>query len=342
MKHLKYILINASGLICLLFIGQSCRHKSIVNTLDGGGTPYQYKECDPVDTRGTDPSRIIDYYQERVCVSKPCFNPNNPDEFVYFKFVIDPAYITKQYVIHNIKTGKEFVVLDDPDISEQVKWAKSNWIVFMNRGAVLYKIKTNGDSLTQLTFCLAHYELEVSPDGKMIMATDRYSSENKYRGDKFISIDGERLDSTPFNNGGNGYKTWNTDNIIATCFEEADNTYLGFLNYKTKEFKKTIQFSSSTNRNILNGICWHPNNSEVFCCNDSSGLIKVNVNTLTSTTIKNGCYSRKYGAISVSPDGKRMLVDKTIYWFPADKKYIHYQSNIYIMDIDGKNEEKVL
>lgn len=185
MKTLKSILIHITGVILLIFLFQSCRHHINVDNANSN----LYIECQPFDETGVDPMRVIDYYQEKTCVSNPCFNPNNSDEFIYFKFVLDANFISKQLVTYNLRTKQEFVVLEDANLSGTVKWAKNNWIVFKNTGAVLYKIKPDGDSLTRLTFCLAHYEPEVSADGKVIIATDRISSESIYRGDKFISFD---------------------------------------------------------------------------------------------------------------------------------------------------------
>ena len=53
-----------------------------------------------------------------------------------------------------------------------------------------------------------------------------------------------------------------------------------------------------------------------------------------------GCTSDKYGVISISPDGKKILAEKIHNYFDSicDK---YYNTDLFIMNIDGTNEQKV-
>ena len=81
----------------------------------------------------------------------PCFNPNNSDEFIY----CISQFGATELISYNRVTGKKTILLQDNILSPPF-WGANGWII-MNIGATVWKIKENGDSLTQLTFTEAQY-----------------------------------------------------------------------------------------------------------------------------------------------------------------------------------------
>ena len=93
-------------------------------------------------------------------------------------------------------------------------------------------------------------------------------------------------------------------------------------------------------KNEVDAIFWHPNNEDIIFTKIVNGLFKVNKNEKIETLIKKGCNSKSYVYPSVSSDGKKILTERQDATL-ENIKVIYFRSDIYIMDIDGRNEEKV-
>ena len=82
---------------------------------------------------------------------KPCMNPINPFEFCYFK--IDnsgPAGGFRELYKFNFCSGRSTLITDKA-YANDVDWSVKDWILFTGEGRDLWKIKSNGESITRLT-----------------------------------------------------------------------------------------------------------------------------------------------------------------------------------------------
>ena len=79
----------------------------------------------------------------------PCFNPNNPDEFIVRSYnqIGDTAF---QLIKYNMVSGEKQVIYEG-NFGVRPRWSRKDWILLNLRDFNIYKIKSNGDSLTQLT-----------------------------------------------------------------------------------------------------------------------------------------------------------------------------------------------
>jgi hypothetical protein len=87
------------------------------------------------------------YINDLPYYSSPCFNPNNEEEIIYLG--ADGLDTFKLYKL-NLKTNERSEILEGL-IYPIPRWSVKDWIIFSKSDFNVYKIKSNGDSLTQLT-----------------------------------------------------------------------------------------------------------------------------------------------------------------------------------------------
>lgn len=133
----------------------------------------------------------------------PYSNPNNKNEFVYF--VYDYKLNNSGIFIYNILTKQKSLVIES-DLrarknypQSDIRWSKKGWLIFADFDANIYKIKPNGDSLTQLTFSRSNFVPEWNIDGTKF-CIQHYSSLLKKHFTLIIDENGNNLDTIDYYN----------------------------------------------------------------------------------------------------------------------------------------------
>ena len=263
----------------------------------------------------------------------PSFNPNNTQEFCFGRNVHTPDgnYNIDLWKVNLVnwrqqKLGDAF--WGEPD------WGKNGWILFNRPGNQIYKIKSNGDSLTHLPFpdvcfnprwnnatgSLLHNisdhptssAVERSADGQNV----QYVQSRKLHY-FIISPDGSKLVSAPSGSPYSTFYLFNYPSLNEMVLGEMDGTKGEAVGFKA----------------------WHPDNLHVFwTCR--KGLFKTNVATKQTWQLKTGCDSRSYQAIDISPDGKTIAVTRHDVKL-IEENMLEAEISIYLMDINGNNERKL-
>jgi TolB protein len=123
-------------------------------------------------------SYYIDYY--------PSWSPTgNKIAYVHSDTLESRAGL---YII-DTNGSNNLMVYNDPYLSSSDYSQNGEWIAFDSRGQI-YKIKFNGDSLTQLTFNGSNFFPSWSPDGKWIVFDSNIESPNGMAGIWKMRIDG--------------------------------------------------------------------------------------------------------------------------------------------------------
>jgi hypothetical protein len=106
-------------------------------------TVQQESPCEftPPTGNGQLPPGIVD----SMYFSEGSVNPMNANEIVFLS-----KSDTKLYKL-NISTGERNVILEDAMGYSWADWGTNDWLLF-TRSQNLFKVKSNGDSLTQITF----------------------------------------------------------------------------------------------------------------------------------------------------------------------------------------------
>lgn len=264
----------------------------------------------------------------------PCFNPNNDAEITLT--IGDNSNPTGDnlYTL-NLNTGQKTYLANN--VWYQPKWSVKNWIVFNRTDRQIWKIKSNGDSLTQLTFSNENYAPEWSPDGTNLVYRQVIGS--KY----YIMIttaNGNKLDSITNAFYGNG--AWSPNNThIATIFNASTGHNIGLIDLQSKMINALTSYSeqSPTAKTIITSMDWSNDSQSIFWCS-GYGLYKTNVNSGATTQIKYGCDRKLYMYPSISSDGQKIIVERVDQKLLSENT-IYVETNLYIMDINGVNETKI-
>lgn len=299
--------------------------------------------CEPCAKIPTDissqPRQVIETSFQRLA---PCFNPLNVNEFIY---LTQDSLFYNSLIKYNLITKKETVILSGQRIVRQPKWGKNGWILFAGLNLQIFKVKDNGDSLTQLTSVYSNTYPEWFGIDKIFFSVA--SGSDKIAGNKIIGFDGTRLDSIQAT-------VMNTVIIYNSINDLMELAGLGggvsdivFMNLKSKQLNYLIKDTSKI-IHYTTGVTWHPNNKDIYYSTtvvgeNNSGLVgicRLNKDSKENVLIKNACNSRSYSLLSISPDGKKIIAERQDYQLMPDNNLLK-KSDICIMDIDGRNEEKV-
>ena len=251
----------------------------------------------------------------------PRFNPNNSNEIIYVRAAA--SGLGTRLVKRNLTTGQETFIVND--VRNQPDWSVKDWIVFNHEDNQVWKIKSNGDSLQQLTTQGGLEAIWNKTGDRIIYWLQKGQTANTYY--NFITdVNGNTIDTLfyPFTlNCG----SWSYDNtkIASYCY-----TYdVGEIDLVTKQTTKITDSppdNSGQGKNIITDIDWMPNSQDIIWANEA-GLYKTNIYTKQTTTLKIACDGRFYVYLSVSSDGKKIIAQR-----------IDVPSGLCLMDIDGKNE----
>jgi hypothetical protein len=268
----------------------------------------------------------------------PCFNPNNGNEFVYVDQDRDAK--TTMLIKYNLLTQQQVILLPKVGVVGQPKWGKNGWIVFSN-GATIYKVKDNGDSLAQLTFEGTNQDPNIFENSILFTYTGGAPGT---AGIKIMDMDGNNRNNVTVN----GTLKKNVVNGLGEIAGSLGSYRLATYHLTTKKQETFLANDTGYYQRNISDKCWHPNNTDIYFIaamiggNDSTriGINKINKHTQQETMVKNVCSVRAYNYLSISPDGTKLLVERENTTLLQGYTQL-VGADIYIMDIDGRNEKKV-
>ena len=262
----------------------------------------------------------------------PCFNPNNSNEIIYGKGIISgkTSYIVKRNLLTKSETNIVSNWLRKPD------WSRKDWIVFNHSDNQVWKVKSNGDSLTLLTKdMLGGHNAVWSPDGNRI-AFIREGNAKYYT--IIADMDGNHLDTLPYFSF--YLSKWSSNGLFIAALS---NDYVN-VNYfdvsSRKLFTPTNNFLNdhATNLVFSDAIAWTPDSQYLIWANQQ-GIYKTNIITNVTQKIKAACDAKYYTSLSVSPDGNKMIAARVDQRF--DGKNLYIKTGLSLMNIDGTNENMI-
>ena len=341
-------LSNIKGLFLLLLIGlvfQGCHKDPVDNTGDScstcpDGTCQDYVWPNPI---------VFDYYiTTGIQYTKPFFNPNNSDEFIYVKEIPQSGSPIFELTKHVISSGQETILCNTEFIIDQPQWGETGWIIFSRLGNTIMKINQDGTGLTQVT-----------PTGKecfkpcfnssgtrFITMGSKANSNANYR--PVFDLSGVIVDSVKYEfNGvfiGDPYST----------YAEFDNGYFVYSDHNTPSpfVNGYCKLNDNDEIDILNQID-KPNGKGLpiaMCMNGSSlyhvqhkmGLYRFDLATQQTTLLMSNCQSRYIRSVSMSPDGKHIIYEQVKGFQTGNGDEVDEQSDIYTINVDTKEKTKII
>jgi len=259
------------------------------------------------------------------------FNPNNDDEFLYsWLNKSGGAELTK----YNMVTHEKKVIYTGRTQDQQ--WGRKGWLL-LNINRQIYKIKDNGDSLTQLTFADENYYPTWNNEGDRFIASRivhmSIGGHNTAYGFSIIyDIKGNPLDS--ITRGFSGAK-WQDSLIIYSLSNEYG---IGVTNVNTDT--DSYIFNKGFTGEHVNSYTWSPNKYEIYYTTDKNGILKFNTVTKEFTCLKRRCKNDFYWYMSASSDNRKLIMMKE-HWQYIGEGTIKKMSKIVMMNTDGSGEEEI-
>lgn len=280
--------------------------------------------------------------------TKPFFNPNNQDEFIYVKQI--PGFPTNQLIKHVISSGAETILCSSFFIIGQPQWGKSGWI-FFSKGIGqnnIVKIYQDGSSLQQITpngYSCTH--LILSHDGsEMLVNSDSYTSYTTTFYLPILNADGTLIDSlkTYFGNIQIGYPAAVGNKIKDGyyAYYNMDSNKYGYCRLNNGETIDLLFNLETTYANGLPiGVC--KNSSQLFQINGANGLYANNLVSGSSKMLVQLCQSRRIESVSMSPDGQHILYEQ-VKGVQVDipNQIIDEQSEIYTINVFTREKIKII
>ncbi len=271
----------------------------------------------------------------------PCFNPINSSQIAYYRYNTSTVEVGWEIWMHDLCTGEKRMLVNDANYG--IDWSVKDWIVYTAMNQQIYKIKSNGDSLTRLT-PRGDYNRYPKWDTK----GERIAYQCEDSGNSFFIIFNAKTQIRDTINElwTAGAWNWIGDNQISYANATWDGS-TGITTQYLKKFDLSSRQSTllhtldivNNNDYLLLSTDYSANvNSIIWCAYGTIG--KTNSNTGLFEVIKDAYRQESFYDAVVSRDEKYILFDirsrKLVDPCRYDSDY-----GLYIMGLNGNNQRRI-
>lgn len=264
----------------------------------------------------------------------PIFNPNNENEIIYQRIDYEnPALPKKATWKYNFCTNETNHLTDKAFYG--LDWSSKDWVIFTSYDQQLYKIKSNGDSLTQLTdnaFFNSHakwnnqgtaylYRQSTSPLMGLLIS------------DEFGNIQDTLEELKSIHSW-----AWDNDRIFFSD-RDAELTYISYgeYNLETNEMQ-TIASNPPDEATLIENLVYREFENKLYW--KTRNLFYHDLSTGQVTYLTQGADNRIYGLYDISRTGEQIIASRTNI-FPVNECTIETEEKFYLIDIVDKKEREI-
>lgn len=262
---------------------------------------------------------------EAPYVARPDFNPDNANEFL---FVYYPPGGSNRLYKYNMLTKELKLIFTGTTMVYRSRYGRGGWVLLNLIDGNIWKIKDNGDSLTQLTNTGNCYHPQWNYKYDRI---GYLTSNNGHYYGTIIDVKGNYIDTTEYS--WIEASTWQSPNYIAAA-AWAVSVY----KYNTKEFVSIYDFPEDWGMGFGVAIL-KDDNTIIWSHRD--GIFQTTINFSQTHCIYPSCNSRRFYDASYAPATDKLLWQRLDYTPVEDSSILHIKSSIVMMNTDGTGEEKI-
>lgn len=262
------------------------------------------------------------YQLDSVNYTFPFFNPSNSNEILYQK---QESSGHKNLYKYNLLTKQKQIIFSDENYY-QPKWGKNEWILLNPQDGNIWKIKSNGDSLIQLTFTNGDFapEWNITSDKFSI-----YRTIGTFSKTVILDRDGNELDT--LDNYYSSQSSWQHPYFMATANEYG----LRIINAETD----TVAHLITQQEPSLTSAIWLSDQINIIYTAEN-GIFKINSQTKNISVIKSSCSTRKYLFPSYSPQSNKIIFQR-VDLQQLNSSTVSVKIGLYMMNTDGSDEHEV-
>jgi hypothetical protein len=269
------------------------------------------------------------FHASGSCVGILDVNPFNGDEFLmagHVKLESDGKY--HGLYRYNLKTGERIELPLEVYLTSGIRWSRKDWLLFTAQSGHqswdAYKMKSNGDSLTRLTFSgNAHYP-EWNWEGDKFLC---FMGLTAY--DIIFDAHGTILDTIP--NTYSHSRSWRHDSLLALSLKE---------NLKVKDLKTgniVFQVTIDDIKEFTHSGCEWVDHETIIWTN-ARGMFRSNINTGQTIQIISSCDAILYGGLKYSFGTGRLICSRTVRKMTSGDKGTQSSRFVTIDPWDGAME----
>jgi hypothetical protein len=262
----------------------------------------------------------------------PCYNPNSADEIIFVerKNGNNSFFITKLDLI----THEKFYLHETQFLDYAPKWGRNDFILMAIRGNI-WIVKSNGDSLTQLTLDGNNYNPNWSYDASSIYCgkvVNVQGSQQKIG--VVMDISGVIKDSL------SSWGPANTNHPKYSIYVGPDlgPNLIGLSIRDVKMDTSGVVATFNPSHNCY-GFDWL--NDETIIWSKYDGVYLTNIKSGNTSFLFENCDNKIYNDLTFHPQNGKVIFVKTIYEFVKKKDLIEISDYLVQMNPDG-SDEKVL
>jgi hypothetical protein len=257
---------------------------------------------------------------------EPAYNPLNSDEFIYVredKLNNSSTELRK----HIISTGFDQVLTTNvwgvPD------WHQNGWIIFRRTDNQVWKIKSDGDSLIQLTFSGTHLGPRWNTSGdKFVCSWDNQTL--------IAASNGIPVDTIPeflFY-----YGDWSSDETkLCSVISSMSGEYLAY--YDINSSTQTLVAEVPQGEFIIEAY-WL--DSRFIYWVTRRGVYKTDIVGNVTSRVTPSCDSKFWWSFQFSGDGQNIIWERANFRLTgANANTIYQENHIYVTNLDCTNEQKI-
>lgn len=312
-------------------ISLGCIKQHLIVSFPSEDTTYNCCNC-AVDWQEVFSSDIpYDYFY-------PCLNPSNSDQISYYRRDNSQVWFNG-YEIWTVDFCNNERLKLVGNALYGINWSKSGWIFYTAIDQNIYKIKNNGDSLTQITFTTGGYNRypKISPSGNKFMYQSEVSGITNLLIQDFLSGSVDTIKTTP----ATGAWSWIDDDRIFYTMLGNDNTQTLFVfDIYTRQEKELHRLSiqGSLDSLIITTIPLLKENSLLWCAHKFVG--KTDLSSGESTIILAAFKQERFLDITALGDESLFILNKRVV-HQVDDCHIDSNYDFYLIGKNTSRQDKI-
>jgi hypothetical protein len=266
--------------------------------------------------------------EQKYLYGWPFVSPLDKNVIVYTRRQTDTSGIGKfpQVWTMNLCTGEKELLASE--LASGFAVSTDGWLMY-RRYDGNWKVKLNGDSLTQLETLVTEFDWHPSGDQIIGLTID----------DKWalLNADGQIIQFLDSIRGHNN-PLWSPDaaHIVFSGF-----TNEGSFNYLYEVANQQIQQIPVKLSNLLK--CW-ADNDHLYTATSAGDLVKLNIHTYQVVEVlKPACVNKTYVPTSHSNDGQHLLCGYNLFEeITPGSPLLNRYTKLVVMNLDGSNEREIV